>query len=291
LFETEQYFTQRRFNYTRQELLEIYMIFGGNPYYYNLFMLNYLQSENIDRLLFNEKSILKKEYNELTLSVFDEKANFTKIIQLLYDSNRGLTREEIIKSLDSSSGGTLSDDLDCLVNIGYIRQYVSLPKTQLVYRLVDFFLLFYHFFQKEIDSSIRQFWTINQVKNSINQWKGYAFERVCFSHINEIKQRLGVLDIPITVSTLHTREAQIDLILNREDSYSYICEVKYSNHDYEYSLDEKNKMDKRMLIFSELTKRTPISTIIVNNDINKTLYYKHIIKTIRLDDLFKEVIY
>ena len=72
----------------------------------------------------------------------------------------------------------------------------------------------------------------------MNAWAGEAFERVCLAHIPQIKRKLGISGISTSTTSLVCQtdggkaEAQIDLLLVREDRVVDVCEIKFSNTPY-----------------------------------------------------------
>ncbi|MEM9888314.1 MAG: DUF234 domain-containing protein [Bacteroidota bacterium] len=77
-------------------------------------------------------------------------------------------------------------------------------------------------------------------------WSGYAFEMLCLHHIPQIKSALGISGVQTSISTWHTKEAQIDLVLDRKDQVINLCEMKFSIHpfaiDKKYAESLRNKI-------------------------------------------------
>ena len=63
LHECELFATARNLGYTREQILETYMILGGIPYYWSLLQRELSWSQNIDQLFFASDAQLDGEFN------------------------------------------------------------------------------------------------------------------------------------------------------------------------------------------------------------------------------------
>ena len=71
-------------------------------------------------------------------------------------------------------------------------------------------------------------------------WSGYAFESVCWYHVDCIKKHLGISGVYAEISTWRSKKttsadgnatshgAQIDLLIDRKDRVVNLCEMKFS---------------------------------------------------------------
>lgn len=80
--------------------------------------------------------------------------------------------------------------------------------------------MFYLRFVKDSNSLSEDFWLTNINSQSIVSWRGFAFENVCFNHINEIKKALGISGVITNQSAFTKRDevdagTQVDLIIER----------------------------------------------------------------------------
>lgn len=151
-------------------------------------------AQNIDNMFFKKNAILRDEYNRLFASVFVNPEAVKKIVQLLFTRNAGFTRKEIVEKLEITDGGRLSSNLNALISSDFITKYVPFGygKREEHYKLVDPFCMFYlHFIwnQKNINE---KFWQQNVTVASVAIWRGFAFENVCFNHVEQIKRALGI---------------------------------------------------------------------------------------------------
>ena len=98
LSETEQYLnTVKKMGYGKKQVLDVYMVFGGVPYYLDMFDKKLPLTVNIDRLLFADNAPLRTEYDFLFRSLFKDSVNYRKVIEVLSKKLSGLTREDISK--------------------------------------------------------------------------------------------------------------------------------------------------------------------------------------------------
>lgn len=65
LKETEEFFISNEAYYQRYDILQLYMLTGGVPYYLNLIDSKLSVAQNIDNLCFRENGALRNEYDEL----------------------------------------------------------------------------------------------------------------------------------------------------------------------------------------------------------------------------------
>lgn len=120
LAQTEQYFITRGFVWDRLALLQIYMVFGGIPYYLSLINKEDNVSSAIDRLLFSPKGELHNEYNRLLASLFSNPEPYIDIVRELALHREGLTRQELVLKLKKSNGGNITKQLESLHKCDFI---------------------------------------------------------------------------------------------------------------------------------------------------------------------------
>ena len=282
----------------KEQILQFYMIFGGVPYYWDFIKKEYSLVQNIDNMLFKKDAPLKDEYQYLYASIFRNPENYLKIIEALANKKIGLTRDEIIKETGIGNTGSLSNKLEELEVCGFIRKYNVLgnKKKNALYQLIDPYTLFYHHFLKNYPSD-EHFWT-NQINTpKINSWMGLAFERLCFSHIKQIKKKLGIASVLTEVYSWKTNAdldkglfgSQIDMLIVRKDQVINLCEIKYSNSQYvidkETDLKIKTKMND--FIKASKTKYAIMPTLITTYGLVDNAYSSIINYVVCMEDLFE----
>ena len=80
-------------------------------------------------------------------------------------------------------------------------------------------------------------------------WEGIAFERVCLLHSWQIKKALGISGVASEESAWRclpspelAKGAQIDLVIDRADRVTNLCEMKFASEQYSISKDEADEM-------------------------------------------------
>jgi len=294
LKETEEYLKEREVNFGRYRICEAYMIFGGVPYYLSLFGKGFSLPQNVDALCFSEEGILRGEFNEIYSTLFKNSDKYIKVVMALSSKLKGLTRDEIIHHTGLKSGGGFSQIIEELELCGFIRAYpnYSMNDNLCLYQLTDPFSLFHLRFMKGKKSLNPRFWTSNLDSPALTSWKGYAFERVCLSHSEQIKQALGIAMISTDTSSWRSRKsspgAQIDLLFDRKDGIINLCELKYSKAEYAISAKEEINFRNKVNVF-ELETRTRKAvhlTMVTTFGLIKNNYSAEIVSEVILDDLF-----
>ena len=163
------------------------MVFGGIPYYMGYVRKNLSFAQNVDQILFSKRALLGDEFDRLFESIFDNPEQIKAVVRMLFTKNAGYTRNEIINRLHLSNSGHLSKHLKALISSGFVTKYVpfGVSKKEEHYKLTDPFCLFYlHFLEGEGSLAGGRWEQINNTQPAIS-WRGFAFENVCFNHIDD----------------------------------------------------------------------------------------------------------
>jgi AAA+ ATPase superfamily predicted ATPase len=238
--------------FNRHQMMELYMILGGTPYYWSLLAKGKSAAQCVDDLFFNANALLKDEFKNLYASLFRFADNHQLVVEALSKKAVGLTRDELVKATNIPNGGGLTKVLEELESGDFIRRYSPFGRKQResLYQLMDFFTLFYFRFAKNRKVGTEQYW-LNQIDLPNHRiWSGYAFELLCLQHVEQIKHALGVSGVHTEVASWRSKgdqAAQIDLVLDRRDSVVNICEMKFAQApfviDKKYDLELRTKMD------------------------------------------------
>ena len=70
-----------------------------------------------------------------------------------------------------------------------------------IYRLVDFYTLFYLKFIESSDTKDEEWWLHNYNSRSVASWQGTTFELVCLTHLPQIRRKLGIDGISTSASS------------------------------------------------------------------------------------------
>lgn len=296
LRECKQYFDTYGFGYSEKETVECYMVLGGIPYYLSLLDREESVAQNIDRLIFASTGELRAEKSNLFKSLFKHSDDYLHIIEALSTKNKGLTRAEIIESTKLNNNSRLSKMLQELENCRFIRQYLSFDKKtrSITYQLTDSFLYFSHKIQGKCNYQDENYWTHSINTPAYNSWSGFAFELLCLNHSSQIKNALGISGMQTSVycwrSTANNDDkgCQIDMIIDRADSSVNICEMKFSNGDYELSKTEREKIEQRKEAFvnNTKTKKSIRLTLITCNGLKTNIHSRIIQNVVTTKELF-----
>jgi len=265
LYETEVYLRSRGCKWDRYQILQTYMVLGGVPYYLSLLNINDSLVKNIDRLFFARNAALRMEFDELYNALFTNADAYITVVKLLASHREGMLRDEIIKAT-KIEGGTLSKILRNLERCDFIIKYNQFgnSKKGSIYRIIDFYTLFYYKFIANDSSQDEQWWQHNFMTDATQAWQGLSFELICLIHLQQIKNALKIGGISTEASSWRvvadkekgTDGAQIDLVISRADRMIHLCEMKFSVNPYSITSAYEQKIRNRMATFAENTKTT-----------------------------------
>jgi AAA+ ATPase superfamily predicted ATPase len=294
LGECEAFFNEYAVVMNRYQIAEIYMVFGGVPYYLSMLVKNLGPTQNIDRLLFVSNAPLKNEFNEVYRSLFRAADRHISIVSALSKTKAGLTRDEIIKAAKIPGGGNFTKTLSELEQCGFIEKYSNFTKQKnnAYYRLTDPFTLFWLRYVNNNNSRDEYYWTNSIDDGGRRAWSGHAFELVCLLHIPQIKRKLGISGISTEVFTWRSKEyspgTQIDLLIARKDGVINLCEMKYSLHPYTINMKyDQDLQQKRMAFINETGTRSAIHiTLVTTYGLAEKGHRASVQSEVTLDDLF-----
>ena len=295
LRECEEFYIEKQIPFTRYDIVQSYMIFGGIPYYLGYMKKNLSLAQNVDRVFFYKNGVLKNEYDRLFDSVFRNPDAIKNIVNLLYTRNAGFTRREITEKLGLTDGGTLTKHLNALLAGDFIIKYVPFGYSARDehYKLVDPFCLFYLHFVQGQKLQNEKFWQQNTTSQAVVTWRGYAFENVCFNHIEQIKNALGIASVKSAVSAWSkksgdTEGIQIDLLIQRSDNVINMCEIKFISEDFVVDKSYYRILLSRPERIREMvSKKMSIhSTLITTFGLKHNEYSGAFIDVVTMDDLF-----
>jgi hypothetical protein len=161
-----------------------------------------------------------------------------------------------------ANNGALTKALKNLINCDFIRKYSGFGKKERdsLYQLTDLAILFYKRFVEKYNGKDERHWT-NTIDNPARRaWTGIAFEQVCLLHVSQIKQALGITGVQTEVSSWryvgdeYTAGTQIDMLIARRDKTVNLCEMKYSNYEYEITTKYGKELRARRETFRSVTR-------------------------------------
>lgn len=296
LCECEQFLDQKNTLLDRYQIIQLYMVLGGIPFYWEEVKPGRSAMQNIEEICFSENGILRNEYKILFKSLFNKHEKHSVIAGVLAKKSLGLTRDEIITLTGLPNAGSTSRLLDELEESGFILKYKPLGKKakNSIYQLVDFYTHFYLKFIAESPPGETNQW-MNMIDNPrYRAWSGYAFEQVCLYHLPQIKKALGISGVQSTSSSWRSATikngAQIDLVIDRRDQVINLCEMKFSINpfviDSKYAEELRNKLGTFRT--ETKTRKSVFITMISTFGLQPNNYSTGLVQNdIKMDALFK----
>lgn len=277
--------------FTRRQVTESYMVFGGIPYYFNLMSRRLSLAQNIETLCFDGTGELRFERQLLFRSLFRHSDLHESIVEALSHRSIGLSRAELAKAIETDPGKGLSKALSELEQCGFIRKYLNYSKKKNghLYQLIDPFTIFsLRFLEDDGPSS----WMEYLNSPGYRAWSGLAFELVCLLHVRQIKQALGIAGVSTRESAWHSMRsepgAQIDLLIDRADGVINLCEMKFCEGEFVIDAAYERTLRTKLETFSrEASPGKALHTTMVTMDGVAFNAYKNVVTSeIRADDLF-----
>ena len=297
LLECEKLCEASGIRWRRYQIVQAYMAIGGIPFYFGYLDSSLTLEQNIDNLFFVKNAKMRNEFDRLFDSTFDRPDNIKSIVKILSKTKIGLSREDIAKALNVKAGGTLSNQLQDLIENDYIVKYkdYKTKNRSWKYKLIDHFCLFYLKFVDNHQTIDEYFWSNNFSSQSTISWRGNAFEIICFNHILQIKNKIGISGLTSREALWsekgedNKRGSQIDLIIERNDNVIDLCEAKFYGTDYVLDKDSFEVLNyHEEILASVLNKKSIIEHVLITTFGLKNNMYSDIYKVVvTLDDLFK----
>jgi len=295
LYETKAFLNTRGIDWVLYDIIQVYMVLGGVPYYLKQLDKSYTAPHNIDQLCFASGGIMVNEFDEVLISLFTNSALHKLIIITLATKRKGLTRKRLIELSKKSDNGDFSNALRELEESGFIAKYQAFDQAnhKTLYRLSDEFCYFYLKFMKGNIGQGAGTWVQLFSKQTNKSWSGFAFETVCLKHILEIKKALGVHIMHTVNSSWNGEHAQIDLVIDRDDNRIDLCEMKFSkeifNINKKYYSDLLNKISE-FKVHNKTKNKNIVITMVTTHGVESNKYKSAIVTgDLTMDILFEKL--
>ncbi len=304
LNETREYLNDRGVKLNEFQILELYMVMGGIPHYLKSVERGLSAAQNINKICFQPEGLLLDEFDNLFASLFDNADAHMELIQALAAHRSGLSRNELLKKIRrSSSGGTFKKRLLELEKSGFITAFspYGYINKGTHYRIIDEYTLFYlHWIQpvrKRLVRDMGNYWQSKSQTQSWKIWAGYAFEAVCFKHINQVCRALEINGIAYETGSWRriapggdsAPGAQVDLLVDRSDGIINICELKHHNQKFSIDKSYANRLKEKLETFRQHTGtgKQLFLTMITAHGLTRNEYAEELVhREIKLSDLF-----
>ena len=296
LQETELFLNDRFIKMSRYDILQLYMVTGGVPFYLDRIRKGESLVQFINRACFTDNGFLREEYGELLKSLFDNSKNHELVLKTLVKKATGFSRNELAQSTNLSTGGTLTEVIDELLESGFITKYrpFGTNKHNALYKLTDHFTIFHHKFMKENATIGGNVWNIKVNTPSWISWAGLAFELICINHLQQIINALKLQAISCEASPWRyegeNQGAQIDLIIERADRVIHLCEMKFSKAPFSISKNEALSLRNKINLLSNhpaAKNKAIFPTFITTMGLKTNEYSNELVQNqLTMDDLF-----
>ncbi|MDN3507260.1 MAG: ATP-binding protein [Simkaniaceae bacterium] len=307
LHEVESYLNAQHIHLTKRQILDLYIVLGGVPLYWTYIQKGNSASQSIDELCFQGDGPLINEFSRLFDSLFEDSKIYIDIVRIIAKHRYGIGQAELISQAKLPDGGNTTRKLKQLEEVGFITSLVPFGHKErgVYYLLDDEYCLFYLNWIEPNFRSIakkainKNFWMSQSKTPSWRSWSGYAFESICYKHIDQIRVALNI-DPGAVAGTwryaprasTNQKGAQIDLLFDRPDGTISICEIKYSESpftiDKSYAQELYNKID----VFRKQTRTQKqfFLSMITAFGVKENMYSEEMVTNqIHLDDIFREV--
>lgn len=307
LFETEEYLKKRGVELNRRLILDLYMAIGGIPHYLNNVKKNLSAAQNINQMCFTKDGMLFEEFHTLFASLFDDSPAHMELIRLITNSRNGIDKLELLKKAKlTSSGGRFTARLNELEEAGFIASFTpeTYKKKGTFYRVIDEYTLFYLNWiepasnQLKLSLNSSNYWESKMQSQRWKIWSGYAFEAICFKHIEQIKKALGIHAIASEISSWRyiaknkkEEGAQIDLLIDRADGIINLCEMKYCEGAFTITKSIGENLEKKRLVYKTMMNipKTVFLTLVTPYGIRENEHSKRLITDqVTLNDFYQE---
>lgn len=229
------------------EKLKLLAITGGVPRYLEEINPKLSAEDNAKKLCFTESGILYQDFNQIFNDLFSSKyGKYQEIVSALVNGSK--TREELIANLDKERSGRFSDELNELVQAGFLqRDFVWNLKNGLQsklskYRLSDNYLRFYLKYIDPNKHRIEKGFFQDVHLSSFQGWSGIIGLQIENLVLNNRLLILEKLGIPPSIvvndgayfqhKTKRMVGCQIDYLIQTKLSELYIVEVKFHKNKF-----------------------------------------------------------
>ena len=130
--------------------------------------------------------------------------------------------------------------------------------------------------------------------SSSRRGRGFAFEDVCFNHIDQIKAALGIGGVATTHSAWSEETedgdgVQVDLLISRNDNVVNMCEAKFYSDDFTVTKSYYRQLLRRQEVFAgRISPKAVVhSTLVTTFGLKRNGYSGAFANVVTLDDLFE----
>lgn len=284
-------------NYSNEEVITVYSIAGGIPFYLSLFDSRCSIKENIVTHCLSTTGVLFNEIETLLRMELKE-TYFYKNIMLAI--NAGASTFNLIKDKVGEEPAKVAKYLNVLCNLGFIKKENPCGQKQnsrnTLYSIYDNYFAFYFMFifkkQNMLNGLISPelFYEREITKEKLNTFIGHRFEGVCESYLKDLFYN-GKM--PFFAENLGRwwgnnpvlkKQEEID-ILAIDDENALFCECKYTSEKFDEK-QLKDLEDSALCINREKKYFMIFSKNGISRGVEKKICGNEMYTVITLDELF-----
>ena len=262
----------------RREIIDVLSVTGGVPRYLEEIDPGATASENLARLCFSPKGLLREDFDEMFGDVITRQPTFTaSVMRTLVEGSRGVT--EIADALGLEKGGRITDALAQLEEAGIVasdcgKNPESGKDARAVrYRLRDNYSRFYlKYIEPEksaIDSGAFSLGSLDRL-DGWDSVMGLAFENLVVNNLRELVVPLGFGSALLTSAAPYRRAAsrdgardgvQVDLLVQARRAIC-IVEIKRQREIGREVIDEVAEKVRRVPHRDGISVRTALMPVV-----------------------------
>ena len=244
------------------EKFKFLAVTGGVPKYLEEMLPEESAESNIQRLCFQQKGLLFREYDQIFSDLFSKKAQtYTDIVSTL--SKEPLTLGEICHALQIQKSGSVSNYLRDLVLAGFLTEDCTwnlkskISSTLKQFRLSDNYLRFYlKYIQPNKEKILKDLFENRSLLNlpGFETIMGLQFENLVVNNIKEVFKLLKIDPIEVVMAgpffqrkTKLQKGCQVDLLIQTRYQTLYLCEIKfYASEITKHVVEEMEEKIRRL---------------------------------------------
>ena len=293
LRETDEFLRiEKGIDWSHLQVIECYMVFGGTPFYLRKLQSRLSLAQNITALCLSPQAPLRDEAKILLDSTLSDKPLYYEVLSALGKRKNGLSRQEILKSLSVKDGSGFTTVLTGLEECGFVRRYENPYRKgrKAMYQLIDPFLLFSMKFLGDPRRTVD--WVSYYGTPSYNAWRGNAFEIACICHLGQINRALSLSTMTIRTfpwdSSKSSPSAQVDLVIERPDKITYLCEIKFTDAPFAIDAAYARELLRKQEVFKAETGTSNSMQIVAicASGLQPNTHSDLVARTVTGDDLF-----
>jgi uncharacterized protein len=297
LAEAEAFLHARGMALGRYQCLELYLAFGGIPYYLGHAEPGQSAAQILSRTCFAKDGPLREEFNRVFASLFERSERHVEVCRALARKKSGLTRQQLIRLTRLTTGGTLTNTLEELESSGFVMVSPRFghEKRDALIRLADEYALFFLAWieprkHRTVD------WSTVRGSPAWRAWSGLAFEGICLKHATALKRALGIAGVQTEESSWWHRPsddddegAQVDLVIDRRDGCINLCEMKFSEAEFAIDKATAQALREKRATFARVTetRKTLFLTLVTTYGVRDNRYRQELgVEVVTMDALF-----